>query len=344
MRYFCQCIHAYLLTTDYKKDKKTRKKLDASKIVVTFAPENNKKKKMNKKLQAHSAIILANTIFGLGVPVTKLLLDNWVTPMGYMASRSLGAALVFWLIAAFLPKEKVERKDLVTILFGGLLGFVISQTLTAEALNYTSPVYFSLIATLTPVATMLVAALFIGERITSLKFVGVLLGIGGAVLMVMMSQSLGSGSNDLLGITLAILSVLTWAIYLIITRHVAEKYSPVTQMKYVFLISAIVTVPLAIPELPQNALYTSAVAWDGVVEMLFIVLGATALGYFLIPFAMKYIQATTVSIYTNLQPVIASLVAILIGQDILTWDKPVAGILVLLSAYIVTVAASKAKK
>ena len=89
---------------------------------------------MNKKLQAHSAIFFANTIFGLGVPVTKLLLDEWVTPMGYMASRSLGACILFWLIAAFMPKEHVERKDLITILFGGLLGFVISQTLTAWSL------------------------------------------------------------------------------------------------------------------------------------------------------------------------------------------------------------------
>ena len=267
---------------------------------------------MNKKLQAHSAIFLANTIFGLGVPVTKLLLDEWVTPMGYMASRSLGACIVFWLIAAFMPKEHVERKDLITILAGGLLGFVISQTLTAWALD--------------------------------LKSIGVLLGIAGAVLMVLMSQSLGSGKNDLIGISLAILSVLTWAIYLIITRNVASKYTPVTQMKYVFLISAIVTVPIAIPELPMNALYTSAWGWDGVVEMLFIVLGATALGFFLIPFAMKYLQATTVSIYTNLQPVIASFVAIMLGQDVLTWDKPVAGVLVLLSAYIVTVVTAKDTK
>lgn len=299
---------------------------------------------MNKKLQAHSAIFLANTIFGLGVPVTKLLLDSWVTPMGYMASRSLGACILFWIIAAFLPKEKVEKRDLITILFGGLLGFVISQSLTAWALDYTSPVYFSLIATLTPIAVMLCAALTIGERITPKKSVGVLLGIAGAVLMVLMSQSLGSGKNDLLGITLAILSVLTWAIYLIITRNVAEKYSPVTQMKYVFLISAIVTVPIALPELPLNALYTSAWGWDGVAEMLFIVVCATALGYFLIPFAMMYLQATTVSIYTNLQPVIASFVAILLGQDLLTWDKPVAGILVLLSAYIVTQASSSETK
>ena len=107
---------------------------------------------MNKKLQAHSAIFLANTIFGLGVPVTKLLLDKWVTPMGYMATRSLGACIVFWIIAAFMPEEKVERRDKIVLLVGGLLGFVVSQTLTAWSLDYTSPIYFSLIATLTPVA------------------------------------------------------------------------------------------------------------------------------------------------------------------------------------------------
>ena len=98
----------------------------------------------NQKLKGHAAIFLANTIFGLGVPVSKALLDSWVTPMGYMASRSFFAAIIFWLIACFLPKEHVERKDLMVILFGGLLGFVISQSLTAWALDFTTPVYFSL--------------------------------------------------------------------------------------------------------------------------------------------------------------------------------------------------------
>ena len=312
----------------------------------TFAPKykfNLHRIMENSKIQAHGAILFANVIFGLGIPVTKLLLEDWVSPMTYMATRSLGAAVIFWVIASFMKPEKVERRDLMIILLGGLMGFVVSQTLTAWSLDYTSPVYFSLIATLTPVAVMLMAALFIGEKITGLKFLGVLLGIGGAVLMVIMGQTSGSGSNDLLGIILAILSVLTWGIYMIITRKVAQKYTPVTQMKYVFLISAIVTVPIALPELPMNVLYTWAWGWDGVLEMAFIVVCATALGYFLIPFAMKYLQATTVSIYTNLQPVIASFVAIWLGQDVLTWDKPVAGILVLLSAYIVTVVTAKEK-
>ena len=301
----------------------------------------------NSKLQAHGAILAANTIFGLGVPVTKLLLDEWVSPMTYMATRSLGAAIVFWIIASLMKPERVERRDLMVIMAGGLMGFVVSQTLTAWALNYTSPVYFSLIATLTPVAVMLMAALFIGERITGVKFLGVMLGIGGAVLMVVMGQTSGTGSNDLLGIALAILSVMTWAVYMIITRKVATKYQPVTQMKYVFLVSAVVTVPLAWPELADQRLYSAATfGWDGALEMAFIVLAATVLGFFLIPYAMKFLSATTVSVYTNLQPMVASFVAIAIGQDIMTWDKPVAAILVLLSAYIVTVATSgeKSKK
>ena len=83
------------------------------------------------RLQAHGAILLANTIFGLGVPVTKLLLDDWVSPMTYMATRSLGAAIVFWIIASLMKSERVERRDLLVIMLGGLMGFVVSQTLTA---------------------------------------------------------------------------------------------------------------------------------------------------------------------------------------------------------------------
>ena len=51
---------------------------------------------------------------------------------------------------------------------------------------------------------------------------------------------------------------------------------------------------------------------------------------------MKFLRATTVSIYTNIQPIVASLVAMAVGQDIFTWDKPLAAVMVLVGAYIVT--------
>ena len=290
----------------------------------------------NHRLQAHTAVLLANIIFGLGVPVTKLLLDQWVSPMAYIATRCLGAAAIFWLISLFLPREKVAPRDLTVIILGGLLGIVVSQTLTAWALTFTTPVYFSLIATLTPVATMLCAALFIGEKISVRGIAGVTLGVAGAMLMVFIGWQGGSGKNDILGIALTLLSMLTWAVYLIITRKVSARYTAVTQMKWVFLASAIAVLPFSLTDLQSATLYSAATQWSGLAEMAFIVVFATVAGYFAIPFAMRYLKATTVSVYTNLQPIVASLVAIALSQDVLTWDKPIALILVLLSAWLVT--------
>lgn len=290
----------------------------------------------NKKIQGHAAILSANIIFGLGVPVTTLLLNEWVSPMVYMLTRCVGAAAIFWLISLFMPKEHVDRHDLIVICCAGLLGFVISQTLTAWALVYTTPVYFSIIASLTPIVTMILAGIFIGERITGLKSVAVVLGILGTLLLVCTNWDGGTGRNDLLGISLALLSVLTWAVYLIITRHVSARYSSLTQMKWLFLVSSIAVLPMAWSELGSQPLYSAQVQWDGILEMAFIVLFATVAGYMAIPFAMHYLKATTVSTYTNLQPVVASVVAIMLSQDVLTWDKPVALALVLISAYLVT--------
>ena len=290
----------------------------------------------NHRLQAHTAVLLANIIFGLGVPVTKLLLDQWVSPMAYMATRCLGAAAIFWLISLFLPREKVAPRDLTVIILGGLLGIVVSQTLTAWALTFTTPVYFSLIATLTPVATMLCAALFIGEKISVRGIAGVALGVAGAMLMVFIGWQGGSGKNDILGIALTLLSMFRWAVYLIITRKVSARYTAVTQMKWVFLASAIAVLPFSLPDLQSATLYSAATQWSGLAEMAFIVVFATVAGYFAIPFAMRFLKATTVSVYTNLQPIVASLVAIALSQDVLTWDKPVALVLVLLSAWLVT--------
>ncbi len=288
------------------------------------------------KIEGHSAVLLANVIFGLGVPVTKLLLDEWVSPMAYMATRCMGAAAIFWLISLFMPRERVERRDLLVIMGGGLLGFVVSQTLTAWALHFTTPVYFSIIATLTPVATMVCAALLIGERLSLRGALGVAIGVVGALLMVMVGWQVGSGMNDLLGIGLAVLSLLTWAVYLIITRKVSVKYTGVTQMKWVFLVSTLAVLPFSWTDLQASRLYSSQWAWSGVAEMAFIVVFATVAGFFAIPFALRYLKTTTVSVYTNLQPIVASFVAIAIGQDLLSWDKPVSLALVLLSAWIVT--------
>ena len=261
----------------------------------------------NNRIAAHGALLTANLIFGLGVPITKLLLDNWVSPMAWMASRCIGAALIFWGISLFMPKEKVVTRDLFVIMVGGLIGFLVSQTFTAWAIDYSTPTYVSLIATLTPVMTMVCATLFIGERCSWKGFVGIAVGIVGAMLMVAMNWQGGTGKNNVLGIGFALLSLLTWAIYLIITRKVSARYSAVTQMKWIFLVSSVAILPFSWSDLTHSTLYSPAWQWSGVMEMAYIVVLATVVGFFAIPFASRYLKATTVSVYTNLQPIVTAI-------------------------------------
>lgn len=298
---------------------------------------------MNKnKVKGHVAVFSANLFFGLNLPCTKDLLTNYVTPAGYMVLRSVGAALLFWTISFFMRRERVERKDLLLIAIGGILGFVISQYLTAVSLEYTTPVYFALITAMSPVIVMLFAALFLKEPITRQKAIGVILGVAGALLLIVRAgDDTGSGDNNLFGILLAAISITAFSIYLIIMRTVSPKYSPVTQMKWTYLTSSIVLLPLMFTALPDQPLLNDACTLKGWSEMLFVILFCTVVGYSLVPFGMKYLRATTVSIYMNLQPVVASIAAIIAGQDTFTWDKPISALLVIAGAYVVTTSPSK---
>lgn len=295
----------------------------------------------SEKWKGHVAVLCANLIFGLNIPISKALLSQWMTPFGYMASRTLVATIIFWIIQNFLPKEKVSPKDLAIIAMGGIMGFVVSQSLTAVSLQYTSPVYFSLIVALSPLVVMLLAAIFLKEPITGKKMAGVVLGIAGALLMIAQIDNSASGKNNLWGIFLAIISVTAFSVYLIIIRSVAQKYTTVTQMKWMFLFAAIILVPLGCTEYSEQRLFSASWGWTGVWELAFVAILATSVAYFLTPFGMKYLRATTVSVYMNLQPIVSSVEAICVGQDSFSWDKPLAAVLVIAGAYVVSTSRAK---
>lgn len=94
--------------------------------------------------------------------------------------------------------------------------------------------------------------------------------------------------------------------------------------------------PFSINELYVQPLYQSAFCWQPLLQLVFVLLLATVLNNLLYPVALKGIQPTTASIYINLQPIIASVVAILIGQDIFSWDEPVSAILVISGVLLVS--------
>lgn len=293
------------------------------------------------KIKGHIAVITANIFFGLNVPITKNLISNGLTPAGYIIIRVGFATALFWLIGLFAPSEKVSVKDIALLGIGGLFGVIVAQYLVGISLEYTSPVYFSLMSAMSPAIVMLLAALFLKEPVTVHKAVGVLIGIFGAIILIFNSSSV-VGDNNLLGIIIALISVTSYALYLIIIRSVATKYSPLTQMKWTYLSACLFLLPIA--ELSGHEPIIPSLSLNMIVGLSFIIIFVTVIGFMLVPYGLRVLRPTTVSVYINLQPVVSSFVAIILGQDIFSWDKPIAGLLVMAGAYIVTTSPAKSEQ
>lgn len=295
------------------------------------------------KWHGHVAIFATNLIFGFNTPIAKTLVPEWISPYALTFLRMTFATLIFWGIGFFFPKEKVSRRDLWILFFGALFGLVGAQLSFANALIYTSPVNISIIAAMTPVVVMILAAFVLKEPITWKKAAGVFIGASGALLIIFQSAHSGTAKpGNMLGNLLCIVNVVTYAIYLVITRPVSQRHSPVTLMKWMFLFSALISLPFGFQDIGSSKVFTAATEINVILRLSYVVIMATGVAYFLVPMALKRIRPTTVSMYNNVQPIVASVIAIIVGQDILTWDKPVAALLVFTGVYLVT--QSKAKE
>lgn len=292
---------------------------------------------MEERRQGLLAILGANTIFGLNIPVTKALMEQWMTPMGYTVTRMFFGAAIFWLIGNFVKDIKVAKKDFVIIILGGLMGFIGTQFLFSQALQYTTPVIFSLIMALTPVLVLLLSAFFLKEALTTTKIFGIVISVLGASLIILLSGFNGEQvSNNTLGVLFAVLCAVSYAGYLVLTRKISIIYKPVTIAKWMFLVSALVAVPFSFSALKNQKIYSGNADISAYSFLIFALIFSTTIAFFLMPYALKRLEASAVSVFMNLQPVVASIVALIVGQDILTWDKPLAIIFVILGVYIVS--------
>lgn len=294
------------------------------------------------KWQGHIAILTTNFIFGLNTPIAKTIVPEWISPYALTLVRMSCATIIFWAVSLFVPREQVAPRDLITIFWGALFGLVGAQLSFANALLYTSPVNISIIAAMTPVAVMLLAALVLKEPITFKKAAGVLIGASGALLIILQSSALNvNKESSLIGNMLCIVNVITYAIYLVITRPVSQRYAPVTLMKWMFLFSALISLPLGWGDVAEAKVFSDTTNLSVILRLLYIIIMATGIAYFLVPTALKRIRPTTVSMYNNIQPIVASIIAIIIGQDVMSWDKPVAACLVFTGVYLVTQSRAK---
>lgn len=284
----------------------------------------------------HLAAAAAYVIFGINVVVCRdIAIEGHVEPIVLFSMRALMAGALFWLLSLFTPKEQVPSRDLLKLAGAGILGLFLPQLTFLHAIAHTTPVDLSVMSTTTPIFTMFVAAIFLKEPITWKKALGVALSFGGILWLILQSTFGGNGPSETepIGIMFCFANYIVFALYLGTCRNLISRYTVVTSMKWMFLVSFLISLPFSVPKLATTefALVSSQVWW----EIGFMIFFSTFVAYYLIPVGQQRIRPTLVSMYGYLQPIIAIAVAIWTGMDRLTPTKLLAAVAVFLGVWVV---------
>jgi len=292
----------------------------------------------------HLACFIAYAIFGFNIIVCKdLTSGHLISPLAIFCLRSIGAGALFWLISAFMPAEKIDRKDYLKIFAASMLGFFTCQITFLIGIPYITPMDCSILTAMSPIYTMAIAAIAIKEPISWQKATGVAVSFAGIIyLIVSKTGNIGGASETtLFGIFMIVLNSLSFSMYLGIFKPLIGKYHVVTFMKWIFLFAFAVSVPFAGKEIVT--LDWSAIPRIQLAELAYLVVCATFITYFLIPIGQKRIRPTLVSMYSYVQPIIAIVISICIGMDTLTWQKVAAAVMVFGGVIIVSYSRSAGK-
>lgn len=298
------------------------------------------------KFKGHAVLLAANIAWGLNNPIGKGVLrsaanPDGISPFALSAYRMVGACALFWLISLFAPREKVAPRDLVMLLFASIFGIQINQMLFLWALSLTSPIDTSIIATVVPVLTMLLATLFLREPITWLKSGGVFLGAAGAVMLVLMSSHGAGQTSSVKGDILCLISAASYSIYLTAFRNTIVKYSPVTTMKWMFLFAALGAAAIYHrPVMEVDYASIPVQMWAGIG---FVIVMATFFAYMMVPIGQRYLRPTVVSMYNYIQPVVAVLLTVALGLDTFSVGKAAAAACIFAGVWLVTKSKSRAQ-
>jgi len=292
-----------------------------------------------QKTIGHSVMLIVNILFGINLPISKNLLGGVISPMGLNGLRFAFGAMAFWLFSYF-SREHVTKKDLGILLLGSMFGLMGNQIFFIQGLTRTSPIDASIISTFLPIITMLLAAIIIREPISWLKALGVLTGAIGAIILVYSAQHQNGGTSSIGGDLLCLGSCISFALFLVVTKPILHKYSPITMMKWMFLFATLLFLPFSYTDI--MSIHFSEFSQSDKASLSFILVCATFIPYLLIPIGQKRLRPTTVAMYNYIQPIVATILAIYVGQDSFSFTKGVAAALVFSGVFLVTRSKSRA--
>jgi drug/metabolite transporter (DMT)-like permease len=270
---------------------------------------------------ADAMLMATVTLWALNFTVSKYILDKGFHPLAYASIRYGAAALVFFAITiAIEGTVRLARKDVVLAAFATFV-LLLNQLCFIYALLFTTATTVALLFGTLPIFTALLARGTGVERQASRFWLAALLSFGGVALVAVGSG--GSLSADLKGDVLALGGAVTWAAYSVAIAPLMRLYSPF-RLSSVFLLA--VTVPLfalGAAQIGRQEWTFGPLVWLG---FAFAVLGPLVLTNLLWFTAIEKVGPSRASLYANLQPFLAAIVALLVLAESITLVQVAGGV------------------
>lgn len=202
-------------------------------------------------------------------------------------------------------KEKVAKKDFLLLATCGLFGISINMLLFFEGLSLTSSIDASIIMTTTPVIVLILSALILKEKITINKYLGIIIGGIGAVILILYGKT-AEGTSSFLGNLLIFLNASSYGLYLVLVKPLMKKYKAITVISWVFLFGLIFIIPFGINDLliTDFSIFTT----NAYLALAFVIVGTTFLTYLFNVYALSHVPPSVSGSYIYLQPVLSFII------------------------------------
>ena len=215
------------------------------------------------------------------------------------------------------------------------MGIAINQMFFLKGITYTTPIHASLLILLTPLLITVFAFWVLKEKVTIAKIAGLVLGIGGAVLLILSKERSVHASNYLLGDMLIVVNAVSYTFYFIMAKPLMQNYPPLHVIRWVFTFGLIMILPFGWKEL--ISIQWPQLNWTHYVSLFTIIFFGTFLAYFFNIYGIQQLGAGITGSYIYTQPIFAALIATLFLKESLTSEKIVAGILIFIGVFLVSV-------
>jgi drug/metabolite transporter (DMT)-like permease len=290
---------------------------------------------LNKNYSAHLALLFTNIFFAINFTLVKFLIGNgFVGAFGLNFLRAGVTVILLWLLYFIYPtKINFEKKDYGRLVLCALTGIAINQMLFVKGLSLTYSIHASLLMLSTPILITIIAAWLLKERINNFKIIGLVLGVAGALVLILSKEKIGNPPNVIIGDILVLLNAISYTFYFILVKPLMSKYNPVAVLRIIFTIGFFIMIPFCFQEF-------AAIQWGTFTPQAFsyltvVIIGGTFFAYLFNIYGIKILGSSMAGSYIYTQPFFAAAIAIFIGGELLVLYKVIAGVLIFTGVYLV---------